>query len=179
MYAKVDHLDHSEFIKQLVYLTGCESYLELGIYDGNTFNKIVPFVKKAVAVDIKDFRVNKSLGVFHQCTTDTFFNEINTGNKFDIIFIDADHKFISVMKDFNFALNHLNKHGIIILHDTDPSSQELLQDGYCSDCYKVVNQIKKYYDYVDIVTLPISECGLSLVKLKNDVRVNEFLKENV
>ena len=81
---------HSDLIPTIVKSVGCETYLELGLYVGETFSKVFPLVKRAIGVDTKDVRTIKH-GEFYQCTTNDFFN--NFKDMVDIIFIDADHKF--------------------------------------------------------------------------------------
>jgi hypothetical protein len=177
-FAKAMYLEHCNFIKELCYLTNCRKYLELGIYDGTTIEKIVPIVDYAVGVDIKDVRRNK-VGNFFLGTTDDFFKANTT--HFDIIFIDADHSKEAVYKDLQNSLQILNKYGIIILHDTDPLSEELVQPGYCGDCYKVINNIFNtiLHEELNVITMPVSQCGLTLINRKRDRRVFEFQKTKV
>jgi hypothetical protein len=65
---------------------------------------------------------------------------------------------------------------MIILHDTDPMEERLIEPRYCSDSYKIDNWVRTNYDDFDVMTLPISEAGLTLVKRKKDKRVNKFIK---
>ena len=163
---------HSDLIYQLVKMTGTKKYLELGVYDGETFSKIVPIVDLGVGVDIVDKRINVN-GMFYLGTTTRFFG-INT-EKFDFIFIDASHNFNDVKIDFISSLDILEKGGILLLHDTDPEEERLLQEGYCSDCYKIIDFIKNNFPDLDCVTLPLNECGLTIVRRKKDFRVNSWL----
>jgi hypothetical protein len=94
----------------------------------------------------------------------------------DVVFIDADHNFESVKKDFKNSLKLLNKHGMIILHDTDPMEEMYLNPNYCGDSYKMDEWIRENYTDLDIMTLPLTQAGLTIVKRKSDKRVNNFLK---
>ena len=138
MFANFKQEIHHELILKILQLTGCETYLELGVCKGNTFIMANNIVKRAIGVDIYDDRIYK-IGEFYQCETDEFFKFFH--DKVDIVFIDADHKFESVRKDFENSLKILNKHGIIIFHDTDPVSEELLSPSRCGDGYKIVDYI--------------------------------------
>lgn len=163
--------NHELFIQNLVKLTNCQTYLELGVHNGVCFQTIVPLVKRAIGVDIMDLRTIK-VGEFYTMPTDDFFK--NFDDMADIIFIDADHKYDSVVKDFENSLKVLNKNGVILLHDTDPQEKFLLAPEYCNDCYKIVNYIQENHPELNIVTLPLTIAGLSIVMRKNERRANEF-----
>lgn len=160
---------YSSFIKWLVRFTNCRNYLELGVEYGLNIQEIKTLVDLCVGVDINDIQDKEGID-FYQMTTDEFFKK-NKKN-FDIIFIDANHKFEQVQKDFDNSLKILNKFGIIILHDTDPIIEELMGDSYCSDSYKIVDYISKKKN-LNIITLPIQETGMTLVMRKSDRRVFE------
>ena len=81
-------------------------------------------------------------------------------------------------KDFINSLKFLNEFGMIILHDTDPMEERLIEPRYCSDSYKIDTWVRENYTELDIMTLPISEAGLSLVTRKKDKRVNKFIKND-
>jgi hypothetical protein len=164
---------HHEFvIASIVKYTNCQSYLELGIEEGITFRTITPLVKRAIGVDIQDKRTEKK-GEFYKMTTDEFFKIFN--EKIDIIFIDADHKFESVIRDFENSLKLLNKYGIIFLHDTDPINQMLLQPNCCNDSYKIIEYIYEKHPELNVVTLPLTIAGLTIVMRKEDRRVFKFI----
>ena len=167
------HGTHPRIIYELVRTTNCRSYLELGIYDGTCITEIAKIVDKAVGVDIKKRHRHNNFE-FIEKTTDDFF-ATNT-SKFDIIFIDADHNFESVKKDFENALKCLNNHGIILLHDTDPMQKYLLQPTYCGDSYKMINYIKENHPELNFINLPISEAGLTIINKNNEQRHIQFIQ---
>lgn len=171
-YAFCDDNHHEFIINNIVKYTGCETYLELGIYTGITFETVVPLVKRAIGVDINDNR-NKKIGEFYQMTTDDFFKKFK--DTVDIIFIDGNHKYESVVKDFENSLKILNKYGIILLHDTDPSDKNLLNPLYCNDCHKIVDYISNNHPELNIITLPLTIAGLSIAMRKNDRRIKKFI----
>ena len=49
---------------------------------------------------------------------------LSTTYEWDIIFIDGLHISTQVEKDVKNSLNHLSKHGIIVLHDCNPFLNE-------------------------------------------------------
>lgn len=164
---------HTDIIYQIVKLMGCNKYLELGIWDGLNINKINEVCKYCVGVDVTDSRKYFNYD-FKLMTTSDFF--INNKEIFDIIFIDADHNFESVKLDFINSLQILNKYGIIFIHDTDPINEHFSQSGYCGDSYKIQNWIKDNYIDLNILTLPVTEAGLTIVNRINDRRIYDYLK---
>ena len=173
-YINDSGMRHTELISSIVKLMGCTKYLELGIYDGDNISKVRRYCQFCVGVDFMDKRKVSSGYEFILSTTDDFFkNNIET---FDIIFIDADHSFKSVKKDFINSLKILNKFGIILLHDTDPISEKYLDSGYCNDSYKMIEWLEENYPEFNVITLPITEAGLTIINRKIDRRVLNYLK---
>jgi predicted O-methyltransferase YrrM len=164
---------HSDMIVQLVKSVNCQTYLELGIYDGSTLARVGQYIPRVIGVDIKDLRSNKNIGEFHLSTTQDFLK--NFKEKVDVAFIDADHSFESVKEDFTSVLPIVNELGLIILHDTDPIDAKYLDKGYCGDSYKMIDWLKSEHPNLDVLTLPISEAGLTIIKRSSDRRVNKFL----
>lgn len=147
-YKQTEH--YINFIIWLVKLTNCQSYLELG---SETSQDIKKFVK--TCVNVNDI-------------TDDFFKTNN--QKFDIVFIDKNHNFEQTKIDFDNSLNVLNKFGIIMIHDTDPITKDLLKPEHCDDCYKINEYIESQENF-NIITLPLQESGMTIVMRKNDKRI--------
>ena len=164
-YKKTEH--YYNIIKWIIKLTNCQSYLELGVEYGINISEVKDLVKTCVGVDINSFD-NSSDIEFYQMTTDNFFS-INK-RYFDIIFIDANHNFEQVRKDFDNSIRILNKFGIIILHDTDPITSELLEENHCYDSYRIVDYISSKTT-LNIITFPIQETGMTFVMRKGDRRI--------
>lgn len=158
---------HIDIIFQIVKLMGCNKYLELGIWNGSNISEIHKVCEYCVGVDILDCREFFDY-IYRQTTTDDFFAQ-NT-EMFDIIFIDADHNFEAVKKDFANSLKVLNKLGIILIHDTDPFDEAYSRPGLCGDSYKIIDWIAENYDGLNVLTLPITEAGLTIVNRKNERR---------
>jgi predicted O-methyltransferase YrrM len=165
---------HSDFIGLLASIYKPNTYVELGLYEGETLQKVIPHAQNIYGVDLKNnsYLINlksqyPNINLIFDYT-DNFFKDFNTG--IDMIFIDADHCFESVKMDFENALERLNPGGIIILHDTDPDSDSLFPSVWCGDSYKIVEFIEKKDD-LNIVTIPIESPGLSIITKKNNTRV--------
>ena len=158
---------HSNFISVLAQIYKPKTYLELGLYEGETWRKVLPYCERAVGVDTIDRNITG--GEIHIKTTTEFFRDFN--ENVDMVFIDADHRYESVKKDFSNSIKLLNYGGVIILHDTDPSEDSLLDFGYCGDSYRMVDLIEDLEEY-NIVTLPMSSPGLSVVTRKKETRMH-------
>jgi predicted O-methyltransferase YrrM len=167
-------MNHSEVIYQICAGLAIKpnSYLELGLYEGETFKMLSKLIPNCIGVDFSPKNLDGYGGILVM-STDEFFNQ--NKETFDIIFIDADHKFESVKTDLLNAIKILNYNGMIFLHDTDPESEYLLQDGYCSNSYKILEYINNELPELTQITLPVTQAGLTIVKRKHDSRVKTYL----
>lgn len=142
------------------HLDGIEelTYLELGIFNNSNFNQIR--CKNKFSVDVN------GLAMFTG-TTDEYFNQLPHHERFDIIFIDANHDYEYVLRDFNNAVDRANKW--ILIHDMIPPSRKYTQSKFCSDSYKLL------YYFLTATTLEVypmnNNFGLTLIKVPA-VKVN-------
>jgi predicted O-methyltransferase YrrM len=167
-------MHHSDFIAILANLYKPKTYVELGLYEGETMSKVLPYIGNGYGVDMISKPALENLKSFSKLkiiytTTNKFFESFNDG--IDMAFIDADHCYDSVVVDFENVYNRLNPGGIIILHDTDPESNHLINPGYCGDSYKMVNYLESRSD-LNCTTFPLTEAGLTIVTKKNDTRTS-------
>lgn len=168
-------MHHKEIIKVILKSYKNPVYLELGLFDGATWNEVSMLTVKAIGVDtiLRDTlnSPTEKHNLF-QGTTDHFFaTEANF--RPDVIFIDADHKYESVKKDLENSLNILNEGGCIILHDTDPETFE--QEAYperCGDSYRIVDDLEANPE-LNIVTLSHGTDGISIVKRVGETRTQK------
>ena len=103
------------------------TYLELGVGDAVNFGRINCISKMSVDINGR--------GLYHG-TTDAFFAALPVGEKWDFIFIDANHDYEFVLNDFNHAVLHCN-HWILI-HDMIPPSKRFTAQRFCSDSYRLL-----------------------------------------
>jgi hypothetical protein len=165
-------MQHPDFIANIAKIYNPKVYVELGLYQGETLSKVQPYIEKGYGIDmtpndyLENLKQYSNLEIKYT-TTNTFFETFNDG--IDMAFIDADHCYESVVVDFENVYKRLNPGGIIILHDTDPISDHLIQPIYCGDSYKIVKYLENKKD-INCITLPISDPGLTIVSKKNDTR---------
>lgn len=166
-FGKNSHIDIIKSIATGLHKAkSLKRYLELGIRTGACFNVIAPLAEEAYAVDIhKYYRYikNKNVIWFHGKTVD-FLNKCDKNKKFDLVFIDADHRHKASLTDFKLVLPLVNDNGLILLHDTYPTCEELTSRKYCGDTYKTAAYIRKHFsNQCEITTLPFY-FGISIVR---------------
>lgn len=162
-------------------------FLELGLNKGETFNEIIPYATHMHGVDIslglipKEImnKVDNNFINLYESTTDNFFKNVDSNFKVDVAFIDANHTFEFVKRDFKNVLNILSPGGIILMHDQDPVSYDFIsnENKLCGNAYKMVNYIIDNYPECNIITLPLEVSGISMVQRKNETRI-EMLNKN-
>lgn len=115
-------LNHIEIINLLIEKHKFNSYLEIGIENGICFNSIK--IKDKIGIDPNpECSKNIRSGKFLAITSDNFFAQnIKT---FDIIFIDGLHYAEQVLKDVDNALKCLNDEGVIVVHDCNPTDEQM------------------------------------------------------
>jgi hypothetical protein len=109
-------------INRIVQINKFESYLEIGVFKGDTIRNVL--VSRKDGVD-PGFEGHMSEFVNYRMTSDDFFKITPKELKYDIIFIDGLHHSCQVDKDINNSLDHLNFGGCILLHDCNPPNEEL------------------------------------------------------
>lgn len=114
-------------------------YLEIGVNTCETFNSIPLKLENKFGVD--------PIAGNYQMKSDDFFKKY-PNIKFDVIFIDGLHHYNQCQKDCINSLKHLNKDGIILIHDLLPrheKSQQIPQNysPWNGDVWKVAVELSK------------------------------------
>ena len=161
-----------EYSKLLLFLkeVNAESYLEVGVGKGGSFllnTLIQKNLKVSHAVDLCTYHLNQDVDInnkieylrkntnldvnFFNMSSDDFYSS-NT-NKYDIIFVDADHSYRGVAKDvFNSIPFISDKGGYIILHDIEG----------CEGVKKIWDEMKEYQHKSYIFS---TTCGIGILKI--------------
>ena len=139
-------------------------YLEIGTGYGDTFNLVCKYAEFLTGIDrVKRSKVNSRFNVMlYKGDSDSFFK--TNKSRYDMIFIDGDHRFDQVKKDIVNALSVLNYDGVIFVHDTFPKGEIYKIDDKCSDSWKVPAWIRSnpFVDVMDVKKHP----GLTIIKHK-------------
>lgn len=130
-----------DVVKFCIENLGFSSYLEIGCKDNFTFNQVD--VKRKVGVDpdqggtVRDY-------------SDSFFSK-NT-EKFDIIFIDGDHRCRQALRDISNSLDIISDNGIVVAHDCNPwrKEDESTENIRCGDAWKAFVHFRQF-DNLDCV----------------------------
>lgn len=143
-----------------------KNLLEIGTADGGTlflFSKIVEDNGKIITIDLpngyprwreilyKSFsEKNKKIFIIksdsHDIKTYESVKKILNGEKLDFVFIDGDHSYKSVKKDFETYVKLVKKGGLVAFHDIVKDER-----NYSGEVYKFWEKIKKRYKNFEIV----------------------------
>lgn len=102
-----------------------KSYLEIGVYEGDTFLNATRFdlrhgVDPHFRLDVAAHR-SDSL-VFFEATSDDFFtHHADPTQKYDVIFLDGLHTFEQTFRDFCASLAHSHDRTVWLIDDVYPS----------------------------------------------------------
>lgn len=129
----------SDVIQFIIDTFGYKSYLEVGVQFKDNWNKI----SCAKKVGVEPNNLNDAN--IHPMTSDTFF--AGNKDKFDLIFIDGNHNYAQVIKDYRNALRFLNKGGRIIFHDALPYCKESTDEFNCGTVFKALLEARSENAY--------------------------------
>ena len=163
----METVNHTFIISSIIdYLNQGEkkgTYIEYGVRCGKNLNAISKIVDKSYGIDFcKKPEILFDDINYYNGYTDDFSRDELPKIKSNYAFIDADHKFESVIKDFRNIYKYIDINGIIFLHDTYPT-MEIMVNDYCFDCYKTPLAIKEEFKNIEILTLPLNP-GVTIIR---------------
>jgi predicted O-methyltransferase YrrM len=158
---------HEDFIIHLAKLIRPQIYVELGIYKGALFNRMLPYAEQLIGVDIApetaDYIQQSSKVKFINATSNDFASELKIKSiPINMLFIDANHSKESVLEDFYNFFPFIVPHGIILLHDTHPAPEHL-DPRYCDTAYQAVEELAKFTSGFEMITIPVPP-GLTICR---------------
>lgn len=185
-------LDRVEVIQTIIDRIKAKTYLEIGVEGGHTFLRINARKKIAVDPEFKIRRKKRLKSIFknpsnlcnayYQMESDTFFE--TKPNKLarcglDVAFIDGLHTYEQSLRDVQNTLKFLNKKGVIVMHDCNPScevaaysvssfneAESLNLNGWtgqwCGDVWKTICYLRSTQNKLRICVLDC-DCGLGLI----------------
>ena len=159
---------HVNFILHIASILKPSCYVELGSYQCELFNRMIPYCDKLYGVDILEsasIHMQKSTKVSFYCnSTQEFAKYAQSKNlQIDMLFIDADHSYESVKNDFEIFFPLVKDNGIILLHDSYPKNINYTDAGYCGDGYKAIAEFSKSQINFEMMTIPLHP-GLTVVR---------------
>jgi hypothetical protein len=101
-------------------------------------------------------------------SSDDFFRMIKV-EPIALAFIDGDHRYEQVKKDFENVVARLADRGFILMHDTwPPNHEEYIDENHCGTVYKLREELEKDSRF-DVLTLTHGTAmgvGLTIVRLR-------------
>ncbi len=159
-----------DIINKIVEKRNYTDYLEIGIKLGNCFREVV--CENMIGIEPyprwKDDRL-----VY--LTSDEYFK--STTKTFDVILVDGLHYHEQVLVDINNSLKHLNKGGVIVLHDCNPIDKahqvvpiSRAKGTWNGDCWKafVLSRQEHLYHMFTLNT----DHGVGIIDTKNESRID-------
>lgn len=149
---------HPKVIQQIAKAQGVRTYLEVGIYRGETLRKLARFCELVVGIDIDAKAISsipskKNIELFKGTVQEYAKHLGNNLPKFDLAFIDANHDVNFVVKDFDTTVPLMGNKSLILMHDTWPRNAEYSDPRFCGDAYRAVDILRKKYIDWNFVTI--------------------------
>ena len=123
--------------------------IKLVSIDPNIKHRIFKYPREIYELLNKKYIENKSIEPINGFFRTGGFPIIKLNQKFDLIFIDADHNYDSIKNDFFESLELLNNNGTILIHDvhTWPGVKKFYQEIKNDNSFIVkISNIKKSHD---------------------------------
>lgn len=142
-----------------------KTYLELGVDNNFNFSKILCSSKMSVDINGKAMFTG---------TTDEFFSSISEDKMWDIIYIDANHDYEYVLRDFNNSVKHCREW--ILIHDMIPPNKEHCDSSLCSDSYKLLMYFLTEERNFEVYPMD-EDYGLTIVKMPSKKAIPNAFRE--
>jgi hypothetical protein len=123
-----ERVGRAQVLRRLVAHYDQPRYLEIGVCEGRTFDRVPAAVKVAVDPEFRFDHTAPERRVpgtsYHQVTSDEYFGRIvEPGTQFDVIYLDGLHTVEQTLRDLLNALPHLQPQGVIVVDDVRPPTE--------------------------------------------------------
>lgn len=127
-----------DIINKFITDRNYKSFLEIGTASGECFNHVI--AEEKVSVD-----PNEQTNATYNVTSDEYFakRKLHKNKSFDIIFIDGLHESEQTYRDIQNSLTHLNRGGVIVIHDCAPTNKSM-QEPYTNQHFWTGDVWKAY-----------------------------------
>ena len=124
--------DRNSIINHLIKIYNYETYLEIGTYNCRHFDDVnIKFRTGVEPGPPKDDEIyQKWEDNIYEMKSNEYFEDLDADVTYDIIFIDGCLLEDNIIADINSALKHLNRNGIIVVHDCNPPHEFLQRNNY-------------------------------------------------
>lgn len=155
-----------EIIQKIIDKYNYQTYLEIGVEHGSTFDIVNVHYKTGVDPDL-----NSHANVF--CTSDEFFQNLPSDYKFDVIFVDGFHEWHQCYRDICNSIKHLSPNGTILVHDVNPweaewttvHETEFRATGlWTGDVYKALIEVRMNHKDMSVCTIEDIFPGLGVIR---------------
>ena len=133
-------------LMQIIIDNKYKSVLEIGAYSNGCTYAFASLCKKVVSIDLNHRSTERFNNVTY-ITGNSHEVRNDISGKFDVIFIDGDHTYAGVKKDFELYSDLINKGGIICFHDIWDTEEHHRQCCYVD---KFWNEIKENYKFDEL-----------------------------
>jgi len=118
-----------QFLASLIKMAKCKAVLEVGVFHGETSQHLINALPKGgqyIGIDINDYRTDLTKATMSTGGKSIDFimgnshNELAKlpSNHFDLIFVDGDHSWESILPEFKLVERLVARGGVIVYHDT-------------------------------------------------------------
>jgi predicted O-methyltransferase YrrM len=118
-----------QFLASLIKMSKYRTVLEIGVFEGETSQHLINAIPQGgqyVGIDINDYRTQQTIATMEAGGKSIDFilgnslEELNVlpKNHFDLIFVDGDHSFEHVLKEFKLVEKLIARGGVLVYHDT-------------------------------------------------------------
>lgn len=159
---------HEDFIVHLASLVRPKVYVELGLFQCALFNRIIPYAEQLIGVDIRpeagNFMQQSPKTRFVNAATQEYARELEVSPlQINLLFIDADHSKEAVIQDFQNFFPFVAPHGLILLHDTHPQDEAMMQPGLSGTACQAVEILAQNTGEFELMTIPVAP-GLTICR---------------
>jgi len=150
-------------------------YLEVGVEDGDSLNKINCTKKHGCDPASKN--------ATHHVPSDEFFEMLAKDYKYNVVFVDGLHVADQAHRDIVNSLEHLEDGGFIVVHDCNPPSKwhqrsfaEAQKNGcrlWNGDVYKAIVQVRAERDDIDVCVVD-TDWGCAVIRKVKPAATNRL-----
>ena len=167
-------------------LPACSTYLEVGVFRGTTLEAAdVPFRVGVDPVPQFDTNLLPAGVIFFSGDSDTYFDQLDTRVKFDLVYLDGLHEWKQTLRDLAHSLEHTHAYSLILLDDVQPvnalssvpdmdtslsaqRNQGVTTEEWQGDVYKVLVYLQLFVPGLRFVVLQEPGCNIQAVIWKVD-----------